>query len=169
MDSEGNDQQPLLPDRPDCAQAVYKYFHDRLTLSGNGEWRLTVEQSGKDVNIFIRTVDGKLLRRLTSHTATDYSPAWSPDNHSVAFVSQVDGNDEIYVIDADGRQERRLTFNSWEWDKHPSWSPDGRFIVFWSNREVGRQQIWVMEANGRNQHNLSRNAYNDWDPVWVNF
>ena len=61
----------------------------------------------------------------------------------------------------------RLTFNDWEWDKHPTWSPDGAKIAFWSNRDTARRQIWVMNADGSGQRNLSNSDYNDWDPVWV--
>ncbi len=62
---------------------------------------------------------------------------------------------------------RRLTSNSWEWDKHPSWSPDGTQIVFWSNRDTGRRQLWVMNADGSNPHVLLKSTFNDWDPVWA--
>ena len=50
--------------------------------------------------------------------------------------------------------------------KTPVWSPDGQQIIWWSNRESGRKQIWIMNADGSQQRNLSRNDYNDWDPVW---
>ena len=66
-----------------------------------------------------------------------------------------------------GRFAERLTVNGWEWDKHPTWSPDGSQIVFYSNRESGRRQLWIMNADGADQTNLSKNEYNDWDPMWV--
>ncbi len=47
------------------------------------------------------------------------------------------------------RTRWNYTLNVWEWDKHPSFSPDSQKIVFWSNRE-GTKQIYVMDANGRN-------------------
>jgi TolB protein len=62
---------------------------------------------------------------------------------------------------------QRLTWNAWEWDKHPTWSPDGRQIAFYSNRYIGRRQIWVMNADGTDVRNLSDNPYSDWDPVWL--
>jgi Tol biopolymer transport system component len=62
---------------------------------------------------------------------------------------------------------QRLTFNDWEWDKHPSWSPDGSQIVFWSNRETGLHQLWIMNRDGSNQRRLLESPANDWDPVWV--
>lgn len=103
---------------------------------------------------------------LFGRGGTHYEPAWSPDAGYIAFVSRL-GSDEIQVINKDIGEVKQLTSNPWEWDKHPSFSPDGSRIVFWSNRETGRQQIWVMNADGSHPVNISNNPYNDWDPVWV--
>jgi Tol biopolymer transport system component len=63
--------------------------------------------------------------------------------------------------------ERQLTDYK-QYDKHPSWSPDGTQIVYWSGPEGGPRQIWVMNAaDGRNKRNISNNDYNDWDPIWI--
>ncbi|MGQ9627453.1 MAG: SH3 domain-containing protein, partial [Anaerolineae bacterium] len=100
----------------------------------------------------------------------DFDPAWSPDSRHIAYVSLTDGNEEIHVVDKDdtARPDRRLTANTWESDRHPSYSPDGSQIVFWSNRDVGRKQIWIMNADGSEQRCLlCNNPYNDWDPVWI--
>ena len=69
----------------------------------------------------------------------------------IAFVSDRDGNLDIYVMDNDGSNQRRLTNNPLaEWD--PSWSPDGKRIVFTSDRDerAGNRQIYVMDADGGN-------------------
>ena len=63
-------------------------------------------------------------------------------------------------------EQRQLTANNWEWDKHPTWSPDGSEIAFFSNRS-GMRQIWVMGSDGSGQRNISSNIYDDWDPVWI--
>ena len=105
--------------------------------------------------------------QVTFNTGMSYSPVWSPKGDSLAFVSTEPGNDEIYTIGIDGRGQRRLTFNHWEWDKHPTWSPDGSQIVFWSNEGSGRQQLWIMNADGSQRRLLLESPYNDWDPVWV--
>jgi Tol biopolymer transport system component len=107
------------------------------------------------------------LTQLTELNGMSYDAVWSPVDYRIAFVSASSGGDEIYTIRPDGSELTRLTFNDWEWDKHPSWSPDGTQIVFWSNRETARRQIWIMNADGSGQRNLSNSEYNDWDPVWV--
>jgi hypothetical protein len=116
--------------------------------------------------IFVRSGEYQTSRELTTRDRFSYDPAWSPAGEQIAFVARGE-NDEIYAVNADGSNLRRLTKNTWEWDKHPSWSPDGKQIVFWSNRDTGRRQLWVMNADGSNQRRLLSSAYNDWDPIWV--
>ncbi len=84
----------------------------------------------------------------------------------MAFVSTTRGSDDIWVINPKGTDPWNRTPNVWEWDKHPYWSWDSSKIVFWTNRE-GTKQIYVMDADGKNQHNISKVAWNEYDPVWV--
>ena len=106
-------------------------------------------------DIYVMDADGGNVRRLTNHTSQDASPSWSPDGRSIAFFSLRDDNPEtaeinpeIYVMDADGGNVRRLT-NHIAWDFAPSWSPDSRFVVFYSPwRQQGRLRdrgVWQIE------------------------
>ncbi len=166
MEPDGSNQRPLGPSSR-CAMTVYDYYQRRLSVSNDGQWLLLVESVGSGTGIFLRSNTGQLVRRVVTLDGTNYDPAWAPDQARLAFVSNVDQNDEIYVATIDGTKTRRLTFNTWEWDKHPSWSTDGKSIVFWSNRQTQRQQIWIMGDDGSDQRNISNNSYNDWDPIWV--
>ena len=90
----------------------------------------------------------------------------------IAFVSERDGNSEIYMMDADGSNQRRLT-NHPDRDFSPSWSPDGKRIAFVSNRDGHANirgwltyEIYVMDANGENQQNLTNDPSNDRSPSW---
>ena len=89
----------------------------------------------------------------------------------IAFSSNRDGNWEIYVMNADGRNKRKITDTPYlEW--HPSWSPDGKHIAFTANGD-GKMKFWhanleiyVMDVDGGNQQNLTKNFRHDSDPVW---
>ncbi len=167
MDADGSNQVPLGPS-PRCAQQTYDYYHDRMSVSNDKQWYLTVERAGSGNSIFLRDNQGRLVRRVTTLDGDNYDPAWAPNQAELAFVSNVDLNDEIYVSDIKGTWTKRITFNTWEWDKHPTWSPDGKEIAFWSNRITQRRQIWVAKVDGSAVRNNSNNGYNDYDPIWVN-
>ena len=83
----------------------------------------------------------------------------------IAFTSRRDGNREIYVTNADGSGQTRLTDNPYS-DQDPSWSPDGTKIAFVSERLGAGTDIYVMNADGSDQTRLTDNTVNDLDPSW---
>lgn len=82
----------------------------------------------------------------------------------IAFASGRDGNFEIYVMDSDGKNQRRLTHHPAD-DALPSWSPDGKKIAFSSYRNRGNVQIFVMDSNGQNPIRLT-DGFDDNNPDW---
>ncbi len=82
----------------------------------------------------------------------------------IAFMSDRDGNLEIYVMNADGSGVTNLTNNS-AGDGFPSWSPDGARIAFVSDRD-GNLEIYVMNADGSGVTNLTNNSAGDGSPSW---
>lgn len=84
--------------------------------------------------------------------STEANPEASPDGRLVAFMSQRDGNWEVYVANVDGSNLRRLTRNPSN-DGLPAWSPDGRYIAFVTDRD-GLWAVWVMRSDGRQQRRL---------------
>ena len=147
---------------------IYQRAQQNRDVSPDGRFRVIVS-SEQIINSQLWVVDlsNGSRRQLTNFKQIAYDPVWSPVDNRIAFVSPESGNDEIYVINIDGTGLTQLTHNEWEWDKYPAWSPDGQQIVFWSNRDTRRKQIWVMNADGSNARNLSNNEFNDWEPVWV--
>jgi len=82
----------------------------------------------------------------------------------IAFASVHDDNYEIYVMNADGSNQIRLTDNPAH-DIGFTWSPDGRKIAFTSDRD-GNYAIYVMNADGSNQTCLTNNQANNGSPAW---
>ena len=83
-----------------------------------------------------------------------YSSGSSGDR--IAFVSDRDGDSEIFVMNADGTEVRQLTDNDdWDWNTYPSWSPDGDRIVFANDRD-GDWEIFVMNADGTDTYSTGQ-------------
>lgn len=101
---------------------------------------------------------------LTDTSNENWAPAWSPDGTQIAFTSQRDGNQEIYVMNADGRNQQRLTFDNAK-DVFPTWSPDGTQLAFYSDRS-GQDDIYTMDANGSNVRRLTYDGSWNQNPAW---
>jgi hypothetical protein len=147
---------------------VYPLAREQLAVSPDGTKVAIVKADNNGVlQIFSRSLEYGTDTQLTTLGGASYDPAWSPSGEWIVFVSTNTGNDEIYRVSPDGQTVQQLTFNSFEWDKHPTWSQDGSQILFFSNRETGRRQLWIMNVDGGGQRNYSSNAFEDWDPVWT--
>ena len=91
-------------------------------------------------------------------------PAWSPDGTRMAFNSSSDGNEDIYVMNADGSGQTRLTNNPAE-DFFSAWSPDGSRIAFASDRD-GNPDVYVINTDGSGITRLTNNLASDLHPSW---
>lgn len=109
----------------------------------------------------MRADEGRRAPRLL--LASGVQPAWSPDGQSIVFVSSRSGNREIYVMNADGSGETRLTYNP-SHDEEPAWSPDGQRIAFRSFREDS-YAIYAMNVDGTDQTRLT-NREVSWLELW---
>jgi Tol biopolymer transport system component len=101
--------------------------------------------------IFIMDADGTNVRQLSGN---GFDSAFSLDGTKVAFVtgqppSGCNNSDLNIMPSIFGTDQRQLT-NICGYDNHPSWSPDGTKLTFWSDRSAG-EGLYVMNANGSNQ------------------
>jgi TolB protein len=118
--------------------------------------------------IYVMESDGTNVQQLTDQGYA-VSPAWSPNGTIVAFSWMrhygpgAPGAEDIYIMDIVSKQWVQLTHDGGRND-FPSWSPDGRHIVFQSNRS-GSLQIWSMLANGENQKQITTSGSNS-EPDW---
>jgi TolB protein len=112
-------------------------------------------------------------RSLTNQLgALDNTPAVSPDGKSVVFTRSVEataGSTDLYVMPFDGGRATRVSVARGSINMAPSWSPDGRRLVFSSDRS-GRNEIYISDADGTNVSLLSADAFGERnlraDPSW---
>lgn len=140
----------------------------------------------QEISLYVIRRDGTGLRRLTSG-AEDWAPAWSPDGRRIAFArvlgSEYTGDpycevhySAIEVMDADGTNVRRLSVGDRPEDGSPSWSPNGRRIVFVSTRDRNgttsfeecsiNGEVYVMSSDGSDVRRLTRSVADDDGPDW---
>lgn len=114
-------------------------------------------------DIFLVRVDGTGLRRLTRSNGThdvqgeEATPAFSPDGRTVAYLSNRDGNFELYAIGVGGGAERRLTRTPKANEESPRFSRDGRRLLY-----VHDGRVAVATAAGTPIRELGRGASADW-------
>lgn len=170
MQADGSDRKMIAP---------RINFYTGLSVSPAGD-KICLTTSGWEMptNIWVMNADGSNLKNLIAgpdhFTENDEmwgesngNPVWSPDGKKIAYVSSVTSRSEIYVINSDGTNDRRLT-NTGKFNSSPSWSKDGQYILFASNRNGdATSDIYVMKANGQSQTAITKDAGFNILPVFV--
>jgi Tol biopolymer transport system component len=114
-------------------------------------------------DIFLMSTDGKNMRRLTrtqgGHDVQgeEHGPAWSPDGRTLVFVSNRDGNLELYSIGRDGKNERRLTQTPRSNEDAPRFSRDGKRLLY-----VHDGLVATIKHDGTGARELGLGAAADW-------
>jgi uncharacterized protein YgiM (DUF1202 family) len=140
-------------------------------------WRVVSDSGDGLLGIDINRND---FRQPLSNIVGDGSPVFSPDGRFIAVVTDVQGGHDIFRLNADGSGRVRLTqtplwvpvqpdSNSQQWHNvAPAWSPDGSQIAFLTDR-TGRWEIWLMNADGSNQHPMFPEDINNRLDITYNF
>lgn len=110
------------------------------------------------------------LMQLTCGKHKDLKPTWSPDHSQIAFVSDREGDFELFVMNGDGSDVRRLTNTAGD-ETSPAWSPDGSQIayVLVETLDSGLQEhhVWLLDIDGYRTHALLADGFDsDFDPQW---
>jgi hypothetical protein len=126
---------------------------------------ITATTDAYNSDVFLMRPDGSNLRRLTRSQGThdrlgeEHAPDFSPDGRRIVFVSNRDGNAELYSIGVDGRDERRLTRTPRVDEEAPRYSSDGTRILFTDDGRIAH-----MRAAGGDVRRLGSGTSADWRP-----
>ncbi|MEP4051800.1 MAG: amidohydrolase family protein [Litorimonas sp.] len=125
----------------------------------NGTWMsLDVSPDGKTLafdllgDIYTMPTTGGTAKNIASGLAWDMQPRFSPDGKQLAFTSDREGGDNIWVMDGDGENKRSITKETFRLMNNPTWSPDGKYIAakkhFTTSRSLGTGEIWMYHIDG---------------------
>jgi Tol biopolymer transport system component len=141
---------------------------DQISWSPDGKRLVFVSSRGSGkFGIWIMNANGTGILRLTRDGAI---PVWSPDGETIAFVRSTGKTDAIWLMDADGGNQRQLTVpphmnEDYALDSMPEWSPSGDELAF-VRRYRGRTDIWVTHADASGVRRLTKEAGAHTWPGW---
>jgi len=136
--------------------------------TGN-EIAFTSSRTGRP-DIWVMDPEGTNLQRISSEGTYNDGAAWSPDGTKIAYASRRNGVFQIAVTDRVTLKTAVLTSGSGE-KESPTFSPDGKRIAYstsFPSRQGRKTQIWVMDADGRNPHQLTEEG-NNYSPAWSGY
>ncbi|MGE0556430.1 MAG: amidohydrolase, partial [Gemmatimonadales bacterium] len=143
-----NSDLPLIPSRP------LKFSTDEgtwLSLDLSADGRTIVFDLLGD--IYTVPVAGGAATRITSGSAFDGQPRFSPDGKTIVFVSDRSGSENMYLMDPDGGNLRPLTRGANQAYVSPDWTPDGQYVVVSRSND-----LWLYHRNGGSGLRLTGNA-----------
>ncbi|MDI6890187.1 MAG: Tol-Pal system beta propeller repeat protein TolB [Thermodesulfovibrionales bacterium] len=133
------------------------------TVSPDGQCIAFVSDRGGSAQIYVMRRDGSDVRRITFEGSYNTSPAWSPKGDRIVFSGRWGATNQTFIINPDGTGLTQLTTQGNNED--PSFSPDGRYITFTSDRD-GFKGIYIMRANGESQKRITPKNLRAFGPRW---
>jgi len=149
----------------------FRIFQSKINITDDGILTF-VTKSGENDLLYLYDVEaGSILDSFKfENLVLLASPCWSPDNDKIVFTGLSEaGNRDLYIVDVKTRKLEKLTDDFYD-DKDPSWSNDGRYIVFSSDRNVfgndGYYNLFLYDLNDSNIYYLTYGKHNDYSPSW---
>ncbi|MCF6247275.1 MAG: Tol-Pal system beta propeller repeat protein TolB [Desulfobacula sp.] len=130
-----------------------------------GQLKLAATLSkNKDQEIYLLTIKGEIIKRITTSWGIDVSPDFSPDGKKIVFTSKRTGTPQIHIKDIESKRVERLTFNGLN-NTSPAWSPDGKKIAYVGIVE-NKINIYLIDINTGIPIQLTMNQGDNEDPSW---
>ena len=118
-----------------------------------------------DGDIYTVSPNGANLTRLTTGPFTEFEPDWSPSSSQIVFRQGINGDDELWKINANGTGLVPLTQNGSVVEEHPVWSPQGDKIAF-VRGAFKDAEVYTMNPDGSGITRITNNTVMDASPSW---
>ncbi len=119
-----------------------------VDVSPDGKW-IVFDLLG---DIYSMPVGGGEAKALTSGTAYDVQPRFSPDGKKISFTSDRDGIDNLWIINADGSKPTQVTKEKERQVNNAVWTPDGLYLIgrkhYRNTRSLGAGEMWLYHVSG---------------------
>ena len=139
-------------------------FAPRYSPDGNKVIMSLQSEDGENSNIFEMNLQSRQTRQVTNVAAINTAPSYSPDGGQIVFESDRGGTQQIYMMDANGGGQNRISFGKGRYST-PVWSPDGKWIAF-TKSAGGKFAIGVMKPDGSGERILTEGFHNE-GPTWA--
>ncbi|RPI01262.1 MAG: DUF5050 domain-containing protein [Calditrichaeota bacterium] len=150
MNGDGSGQTCLTDGLLDCCYPVFSPDGSKILFTSH-----TTDEADE---IYAIDLDRTHLVNLSAHSGDDNLPAFSPDGAFITFTSTRDGNREVYVMNSNGHDQTRLTFNP-AVDHSPQFTSDGSKILYFSwDSDERTYNIYMMNRDGKNVQCLTENS-----------
>jgi len=121
-----------------------------------GTWlSLDVSSDGKTIvfellgDIYTLPIEGGQAKLIAGGMAFDSQPKYSPDGKWIAFISDRDGSENIWIMNADGTEPKQVSKDPNSQFASPSWAQDGKYVfVSKANFGIGSREIWMYHVEG---------------------
>jgi TolB protein len=139
-------------------------FAPRYSPDGQHVIMSLQDADGRNSNIHVMDLRSRQVQQLTNTPAINTAPSYSPDGSQITFESDRGGAQQIYVMNADGSGQNRISFGNGRYST-PVWSPDGQNIAF-TKQAGGKFAIGVMKPDGSGERILTEGFHNE-GPTWA--
>jgi Tol biopolymer transport system component len=152
---------PSFPAAADAQRITLREGTDIAISAPAGSDQLSIDLVGR---IWVMDLPSGRAHAVTDVSRLSRRPAFSPDGRRIAFEALHSGFRQIMLMDADGSEQRQITFGDYQ-HSTPVWHPDGSRLVITSDRG-GSSGLWEIDAESLSLRQLTFSAEDEFYPAW---